>query len=148
MHYKLIVIKKSVKHMRLRIKDHQTVEVVAPRLMPRFVINRFVRSKKEWIHKHIDKLATVAHELSLKDDELLLYGQKYHLVVDQSCSQTIVDDEKHTIRTNRNLMDANTRQQWYTSYAKKVLTDKITAFADETGICFHKLFIRSQKTKW
>lgn len=55
MKYTLHIVRKPVKYIRLKVLDKDNVQAVAPKLMPKPFITRFVKKKQKRIQSQIEK---------------------------------------------------------------------------------------------
>lgn len=57
MKYKVHIVRKSVKHLRIRVVDTSTVLATAPKRMSQEKILSFIKTKESWIEKHLKSFA-------------------------------------------------------------------------------------------
>jgi len=145
-HY--ILIKKDVKHARLRVNEDGYVRVIIPETFSEDDVKALLKKKQKWIDRHMMFFKNMS-TINLQRNQLLLYGNRYSYFYDLAYgNKVIIDHEYKTIKTKINLLDKTTQQIWYTHLAKKYLTKRTKELSEKLGFEYNKLFIRNQRTKW
>lgn len=143
-----LLIRKEVKHARLRVSEDGHVRVIIPEAFSQDDIAALLKKKQQWIDKHL-KFFKVMSKINLQHNQILLYGNRYSYFYDSIYThKVIVDHEHHTIRAKRNLLDKAIQQQWLTGIAKKYLTNRTEELASKLNFNYNALYIRNQRTKW
>ena len=87
--------------------------------------------------------------LGLQDNELLLFGCGFQVVLDASqMRHARVDHEQEMIHYAKDLLDKELQHLWYRYFAKQYLSVRLVQLAQQHGYEFNCLFIREQKTRW
>lgn len=143
-----ILIRKEVKHARLRVSEDGHVRVIIPEAFSQDDIVALLKKKQQWIDKHL-KFFKGMSTINLQRNQILLYGNRYSYFYDSVYAhKVIVDHEHHTIRAKRNLLDKAIQQQWLTVIAKKYLSNRTEELASKLNFSYNALYIRNQRTKW
>ena len=143
-----ILIRKEVKHARLRVSEDGRVRIIAPPAFSEEDITAMLKKKAKWIDKNV-KYFNGMSKIELQRNQLLLFGNRYSYFYDTSYAQKVVVDHEHkTIISQKDLLDLKTQNNWYRKIAKKHLTKRTKDLSTKMKLPFNKLFIRESKTKW
>lgn len=149
MKYTLHIIRKPVKHLRLRVLDGQNIQAIAPKKMPETKIQDFVSQKKWWISKQLQKYKEAESQFELWANQILLHGEPYTCIRREWQGTTYTLDHKSKfLWWWYNVLDVQNTLHRYKTYAKYRLTPRLELLAKKHGIEYNKIFIRDQKTKW
>ncbi len=140
----------SRRSIGLHIIEDGKLEVRAPYLMPKFFIDRFVASKRDWIiktkqtmrnRKHVAKVAY--HEGSV----FRLAGVPYTLHITEG--NTIVILGSRIFFPKKFLHHAKRHMElWIRSFTKKYLTTRLHFFAKTMNVSYKKISIRDTSSRW
>lgn len=143
-----ILIRKEVKHARLRVSEDGRVRIIAPPAFSEEDITAMLEKKAKWINKnikHFNEMSTI----ELQRNQLLLYGNRYNYFYDTTYAKRVIVDHEHkTITSQKDLLDPKVQEKWYRKVAKKYLTTRTRELSVKMKLPFNKLFIRNSRTKW
>lgn len=143
-----ILIRKEVKHARLRVGEDSIIRIIAPPSFSDDEILSLLDKKSKWIEKNLKYFERMA-KIELQRNQLLLFGNRYNYFYDTTISQKIIiNHEYKTITAKRNLLDLAIQEKWHRNVAKEYLTKRTEQLAEKLNFSFNKLYIRNQKTKW
>jgi hypothetical protein len=143
-----ILIRKEVKHARLRVSEDGQVRIIAPPAFSEEDITAMLKKKAKWIDTNL-KYFNGMSKVELQRNQLLLFGNRYGYFYDTSYAQKVMVDHEHkTITSQKDLLDPKTQEKWYRRVAKKHLTKRTKELSAKMKLPFNKLFIRESKTKW
>lgn len=143
-----ILIRKEVKHARLRVSEDGRVRIIAPPAFSEDDISAMLKKKARWIDKNL-KYFNGMSKIELQRNQLLLFGNRYNYFFDTTYAQKVVIDHEHkTITSKRDLLDPNTQEKWYRRLAKKHLNKRTQELSAKLKLPYNKLFIRESRTKW
>ncbi|MDY3319568.1 SprT family zinc-dependent metalloprotease [Riemerella anatipestifer] len=143
-----ILIRKEVKHARLRVSEDGRVRIIAPPSFSDEDISSMLKKKAKWIDSNL-KYFNEMSKIELQRNQLLLLGNRYSYFYDTTYAQKVIIDHEHkTIRAKRDLLDANIQENWYRTIAKKHLTKRTKELSAKLKLPYNKFFIRESKTKW
>jgi len=146
----LTIIRRPVKHARLRVREDASVQLVIPDCFDQSLVDSLLKKKAKWITRHQKffrdrKPARPA----LADGEILLFDENFHYATAPDLGrQVLVDEGSKTIRSGRDLTQKAVLSRWYRSFARAHLTARITELSLAHRLPYKRLFIRSQRTKW
>ncbi len=148
MKYTLHIVRKPVKYIRLKVLDKDNVQAVAPKLMPKPFITRFVKKKQKRIQSQIEKFEHAHKQFKLWENQILLHGEPYTCITRlwQWLKYT-VDHKQKFIRRWHDVLNASNTHHRYRTYAKNILPVRLKLLAEKHNISYNKCFIRDQKTK-
>lgn len=145
---KYILVRKDVKHARMRVSEGGRIRVIVPNAFTEEDIDALIKKKKAWVEKN-EKFFKGMSRIELLRNQLLLFGNRYSYFYDSSYERkVIVDHVNKTIRANRNLLNLEIQEDWYKSIAKKYLQKRTEELAKKLNFQYETLYIRNQKKKW
>lgn len=143
-----ILIRKEIKHARLRVSEDGRIRIIAPHAFSEEDITSMLKKKAKWIDKNLkyfDGMSTI----ELQRNQLLLFGNRYNYFYDTTFShKVVVDHEHHTITSRKDLLDSNIQESWYRKIAKEHLTNRTNQLSEKLKFPYNKIFIRDSRTKW
>ena len=148
MEYSLKIVRKQVKHLRIKIVDEKTVFATAPLSMPKETILWFVEKKKNRIAKHLTALQESRKQFLLWPSQILLHGEPYTTIQrDWQGTQYTIDHKGKFIRWWFDLHQQKQQMHRYHTYAKKLLPQRLQQLWEQHSISYNKCFVRDQKSK-
>lgn len=142
------VIRRDVKHARLRVHEDGSVQMFVPLAFSDEETERLLEAKRQWI-------ATKQHffaqkeKIKLRRNEILLFGNRYAYYYSAKYKNKIeINHETKTIQANRDLLDSTIQEKWLKSVAKKHITKRVEVLSEALLLPYHRLYIRSPKKKW
>ena len=143
-----ILIRKEVKHARLRVSEDGKVRIIAPPAFTEEDIHTMLKKNAKWIESNLKYFKGMSR-VELQRNQLLLFGNRYNYFYDTTYAQKVtVDNEHKTITSKKDLLVTKTQEKWYRRIAKKHLTKRTMELSAKMKLPFNKLFIRESKTKW
>jgi predicted metal-dependent hydrolase len=143
-----ILIRKEVKHARLRVSEDGQVRIIAPPSFSEDDISSLLNKKAKWIAKNVKYFESMS-KIELQRNQLLLFGNRYNYFYDTKFAQrVIINDEHRTITAKRDLTDPVFQEKWYRNVSKKHLTNRIEQLSKKLNFPYNKLYIRDERNKW
>jgi hypothetical protein len=143
------VERRKVKYARIQVLPTGQVVMVVPLSCRGSQIVDFYQTKRTWVERKIEQFSLSGQQAQkLKDDELLLFGEAYRLIVNPAAKIPSVNHAFHSIEASRNLLDEDHLVPWYKREAKRYFSQRLELLAQQHGFDYNKLTIRSQKTRW
>jgi len=143
-----ILIRKEVKHARLRVSEDGKVRIIAPPSFSEDDISSLLNKKSKWIAKNLQFFENMS-EIELQRNQLLFFGNRYNYFYDTTFAQKVIINHEHkTITAKRDLLDLKIQQKWYRKVAKLYITNRTEQLAEKLNFQFNKLYIRNQRNKW
>ena len=140
------IIRRAVKHARLRVREDQSVELITPNDFTKREIDTILERKAGWIEKQ----QRFFHEhprrkVAAGDGGVRLFGDTYQAVtVPELGREVAVDSAKKVVRSGRGLDDLAERRL----FARRFLVERTAALARKHKLAFGRVFVRSQRTRW
>lgn len=143
-----ILIRKEVKHARLRVSEDGRVRIIAPPSFSDDDISSMLKKKAKWIDANLKYFNSMS-AIELQRNQLLLFGNRYNYFYDTTYSHKVVIDHEHkTINSQKDLLDASIQERWYRTVAKKHLIKRTKELSLKMKFPFNQIFIRDSKNKW
>ncbi len=153
------VIRKKIKNTYLRI-CHQTgqVRLSVPRLLPKAKIDTFIRSKRDWIDKHLEQISQKPKMVSyayISGELHLFQGHLYELELHlNSLINEVQLDHKSkrlVMKTKRELstdQKAKLLKEWYRRQMKQQLPSLINKWEKIIGVQSSDWGVKQMKSRW
>jgi predicted metal-dependent hydrolase len=144
------LVRKKVKNASIRISSNLDITITVPDSYSQKRLDNLIKDKSHWISKTLLKLSKRKKVFDLKENEVLLFGEKYELVIDPKIDNKILTyHESKRIVSNHEITGKSTILiKWYVHLAKKEIIKMVNELADKYGFEYNRIFIRDQKTKW
>ncbi|HVT00841.1 MAG TPA: SprT family zinc-dependent metalloprotease [Patescibacteria group bacterium] len=139
--------RQSRRTMSIHILPSGTVEVRAPKLMPKFFINDFVKKNSDWIE---EKLKTSKRGVTKKyqhGESFLFLGKEYTLNVG-NYSKIELKDDKLLFPAGMLFRAKKELESWYIKQAKQIITEQLIYYAKEMDTKYNALSFSDTSSKW
>ena len=145
-----ILKRMSRRSIGLHITEDGLVEVRAPHLMPQFLINRFVASKRDWIEKTKKRMLTlpkVTRQKYTEGSPFRIAGKMYTIHITDGNAIVIAGSriffpKKFTKHPKVHMED------FLRKFAKKFLSERMALYAKQMGVTYRKISIRDTSSRW
>jgi predicted metal-dependent hydrolase len=146
----LTIIRRPVKHARLRVRQDSSVELVVPEDWQAGEINRLLGKKAAWIQeKQTYFRMRERGRLSLANNEVMLLGEPFRIETDERLNaEAEVDRAGRRLRVAQAFVSDTYLREWQREFAKTFLLKRTRELSEKHGLKFGRLFVRSQRTKW
>jgi len=146
----LTIIRRPIRHARLRVSEDTSVRLIVPKEFDQAEIDAILRKKAAWIEQHQRFFRNRAGNVSqLIKSGILLFDHVFSFVrVGELGHKVIIDEVAQQIRSGRDLSSPADLSRWYRRYAREHLAARIRELSAEHRLPYKRLFIRSQRTKW
>ena len=153
---------KRARNIRLQIDNEGQFTLVAPRLMPKFVIKSFLVKHNSWIQKQwvkIEKQKKLRPKFNYQNGDTFYYfGEKVDLIVNPSDKKrpTIkIRDDQMLITLHRSISKTDgvvavkkAIESFYRKKAEEVIHDRLQFFNEHYQFKYNRVTLRNQKTRW
>jgi predicted metal-dependent hydrolase len=146
----LTIIRRPVKHARLRVREDTSVQLIIPNCFDQALIDSLLQKKATWIARHQQFFRNrVSDRRTFAADEVLLFDQVFRFVPTPELGrEVVVDETAKEIRTGRDFTRKADLHRWQRTHAHNFLSTRIAELSASHRLPFNRLFIRSQRTKW
>ena len=142
------VIRRDVKHARLRVHEDGSVQMFVPLAFSDEEIERLLEAKAQWIASK-QRFFAQKEIIKLRRNEILLFGNRYaYFYSSKYKNKVVVNHEGKTIQAQRDLLDAMVQEKWLKSVARKYFLSRTETLSEALLLPYNRLYIRSQKRKW
>ena len=146
----LTIIRRPVKHARLRVREDTSVQLIVPNCFDQSLIDSLLQKKATWISRHQQFFRErISERRTLAPNEIPLFGEVFRFVPAPNLGRDVVVDETvKEVRSGRDLTRIADLHRWQRTFASAHLTARITELSAAHRLPYKRLFIRSQRTKW
>ena len=89
------IIRRPVKHARLRVREDTSVQLIVPKDFDQVQINRIVRKKDAWIERHQQFFRNrAAKPAQVNEGEILLFDKIFRFVRVPGLGREVLIDEQ------------------------------------------------------
>lgn len=141
--YEIVIVKEFRRSIKLEVLPNKTVKVTAPRLMPKSIIESFVKQKNNWIQK---RLMQPAPPTLTNGSSITYLGQRYILKFQEEKRKSIIFEGEDLIITS--LTPIKTLHYWLRKQAFDVLEDRVSLFAKQMNVSPRGMRIKTMKSRW
>jgi len=144
------IIRRPVKHARLKIHEDSSVQLVVPSDFTNAQVDTILATKEQWIRKQQRFFRTHSPQptrfLAL---HIPLFGEQFHFLLSPHLGRKVVVNAANlTVSSGRNLGNDEERTKWLRTLARSHLQERITQLSDDHRLRFGRLFVLSQRTRW
>lgn len=146
-------IKRSARSFNLRISINAQAQVIvsAPKIMPEFLIRKYVEEQKAWIESNLAKVKK--NQVPIQNDELYIFDKKYKVVVNDQANQIGVMASGEKILVNNLTPKSSSKiqkqiEEFLKKTAHKYLATRTALLAKKMGVTYKNLSLRQQASRW
>jgi len=143
------IIRSRRKSIAVVVRPDGTVEVRAPKYIPEFAINMFVKSKSDWIKERqsfLKKHRKVAK--TFENGERIVYlGESYILELG-NYTQVEVKGEKLKFPIALKTRGKETIEKWYIKQAKSVIRSQLDFYSNKMNLPYKSVNFSDTSSKW
>lgn len=146
---KIKIVRGKRKSISIVILPSGSVEVRAPKYVPQFLINQFVKSKLNWIEERLAKLTNNPQiEKKLKDGEVFMYlGKEYALSVGNYLHIEI-RNELLLFPVGLSKQGKEALKKWYIKQAKIEIEGQVKHYAEVLNASYKSVSFSDTRSKW
>lgn len=153
-----IVSSIRAKYIRVKLSNKGELSVVIPKGVAVHQAHEFIKSRSDWVEKHLQNLPTVKTEVRPDDLLLPLLGEEWGINYREDTGN-IICENTHLHETNEFQLEISGNTQdislikevieiWCKHKAKPIFNRMLGDIAEEFGFHYKRLSIRAQKTRW
>ena len=150
------VCKKDIKNMRLYVKPpNGKVVISAPLSMSRETIEQFVRSKVNWIKRHIAKFEEQqcrSKREYVSGETLYVWGKRYFLQTNFGGRNSLVLSGDKAVLTVRKGSTVSQREkyvrEWYRKLLKAEIPQVLFKWENKTGLKAESWQVKNMTSRW
>ena len=146
----ITIIRRPVRHARLRVREDTSVQLIVPEDFGQAEIDRILQKKAAWIEQHQQFFrSSAAKPFPVTEGGILLFDQVFRFVSVRGLGHKVeVDELTQQIRSGLDLSCQTTLSRWYRRFAREHLASRVRELSAEHHLPYKSLFVRSQRTKW
>lgn len=149
--YSYSIIKKPILSLRLRLKSSSSFIVSCPRLIPEFVVNRFIKKNQLWIIRHSSKISSP--KLLKKLKKLVILDEDYQLVFIPTQRDSVIvypHDKKiyANISKDTNKHIKVVLEKKLRPLALNLIKQELTSLSSKYNFSFNNITVRNQTSRF
>lgn len=142
--YKIVRSNRST--IGIRINPDASVTVSVPYIIPKFLINKFLEQKEDWIRQK--RQLVMARKPQRATNEYWYLGKKYTLSLGGNKKDLVeVSDKLYVGSTNPKFINMYILS-WYKQQARKIIVERVQHYAKLSGAKYKSISITSAETRW
>lgn len=144
------VIRRPVKHARLKVHEDSSVQLVVPNDFSNADVNAILLTKEHWINKQQRFFRTHSRQpIPFSALHIPLFDKQFQFLLSpQLGRKVLVNPANLTVSSGRNLGNSEERTKWLRTLARSHLQERIAQLSDRHRLRFGRLFVLSQRTRW
>jgi predicted metal-dependent hydrolase len=143
------IIRRPVKHARLRVREDATVALVVPADFTQAQVTSILDRKADWIDRQLSFFRNHPPAPATPPGAIVLFGEPFKLIVAPGLRrQVVVDEQEKTVRSGPDLAAPSELTKWYRTFARVYLASRTAELAQKHHFTFGRLTIRAQRNKW
>ena len=149
-----VVSSNRAKYIRIKLTNNGELSVILPKRSLVRHAHEFVKSKSEWIKKHLDAITIDSSTFHPESLELVLLSETWLINYVQTQSESVNTKEKPNYRLEvyGNVEESDLVRRainlWCRKKARPIFSSMLESTAEKYGFHYNRLSIRSQKTRW
>jgi len=147
----ITIIRRPVKHARLRVSEDGSVRLIAPADFEPERIADILKKKKDWIRRNQASFDNRSGAVvpSPGRNETLLHGEIVRVSRETARKAFVAyEDKTRTFRVGAPAHQSSELPESLRAYARYFLRERTLALSRNHRFSFNRLFVRSQRTKW
>lgn len=150
---KITIKRSNRKTLSLKINETGEVIVYAPLLLPKALINQFIRKHEAWINKHLQKISQRNIEFTQKQfidgEEFLYLGNKYQLITTYTTPKNLIIFNQKNFLLNPEVKDPlELFKSWYKEQAKTIFQGQVQYHSELMNLIPTDIKLSNAKTRW
>lgn len=142
------IIRKNVKHTRIRVAENNSVRIIVPLDYSSNKISSIVNSKEKWINKNLNYFSKRKSNQTQTVKQLLL-GKKFRVITRSELKEKfIIDFNAQIIYTKSKISKSFFFDEYLKLYANEYLKKRAQELAAKYKLKYNRIFIRDSYTKW
>lgn len=143
------IIRQSRASISIQINRNGEVIVKAPRLIPQFMINQFIASKKEWIEKSLAKVSKrIPVKKQYQEGEEFLYLGVPHALRFTTGSAILAKDGILYFPKGALFRIEKELESWFRSQAQAIITERVRFHSQKMQASYKDIFFSDTSSKW
>jgi predicted metal-dependent hydrolase len=149
--YLYTIARKSINSLNVRIVSRRSFKVSAPRVMPLFMISRFIKEHEDWIVKNSSKFSKKLRLKNLK--KLTIIGIDYELLITKSGRDSVVifKDEHKIYANTTTLSNVHLKKLFDTKFrpmAQTIITSELQNLSNQYGFKYNHVTVKNTTSRF
>jgi predicted metal-dependent hydrolase len=130
----------------IKINNDASVTVSVPYLYPKFLVNKLLHEKEDWIREK-QQLLTLRMAPKERSDYWYL-GKLYPLALGKNMKDLVEVSDKMYVGSTNPKFAKTYLLSWYKTQARKIIVPRVQHYAKISGSSYRSIGITSAETRW
>ncbi len=153
MERKITIKRSNRKTLSLKINEAGEVIVYAPLLLPKTLINQFIKKHEAWINKHLQRInqrnIAFTQKQFIDGEEFLYIGNKYQLITTYTTPKNLIIFNQKNFLLNPEVKDPLTLfKSWYKEQAQTIFQEQVQYHSKLMNLIPTDIKLSNAKTRW
>lgn len=142
------------KNLRISIHPQKGLLVSCPPLYPQLLINRFIKSKSDWILNHLKNIVGDSANFKFSENApITILGKNYRIMITKAqVLKPEVEFEEHNllIKTPLGKLEPAKKffDKWIKRFTEKHINQRVEYYAQQNELKYNRVVIKNQQTLW
>lgn len=142
------IIRSNRRSLAMKILPDSTLVVKAPFLLPKFMIDKFIRDNWDWVEKHQAKQKIKAVKKKYEDGETFLFlGEKLTLKIGDYVNILYRENELLIPKFMEFRIEKEIKE-WLIKQSKKIILGQLAKYAKEMDVKHGQIMFSDTQSKW
>lgn len=145
--FEIEIKKKRIRSLRLRIQKRNLIEISVPWLMPKMMVENFIKSNKVWIKKQNEKIKEKKNFEELRD--IYILGERFKIEQKKSNRDSLVIMDKIIYL---NYLDKNKAEKVFDkkmrNLALKIIKERVEKLARGKELNYGRVGVKNQSSRF
>lgn len=143
------IIRQNRASIAIQINRNGEVIVKAPRFVPKFFIDQFVHSKKDWIENSLAKAGIrIPVRKRYTEGEIFLYLGMPHVLTLTNGSEILATNGKLYFPKGALFRIEKELESWFRSQAQVIITKRVRFHSQKMQASYKDIFFSDTSSKW
>jgi predicted metal-dependent hydrolase len=140
------IIRSHRNSIGIKINNDASVTVSVPYLYPKFLVNKLLHEKEDWIR---EKQQLVTARMIPKDrNEYWYLGKIYPLALGKNMKDLVEVSDKMYVGSANPKFVKTYLTSWYKQQARKIIVARVQYYARISGASYRSIAITTAETRW
>jgi predicted metal-dependent hydrolase len=144
------IIKKNnrAKHIRIAINNKAEVVITKPRLVPMFMVEKFVKENEKWITEKLELAKKRIATLNYQESSVWYLGREYNYLYKPGKSKIIFEGTTLTVYSYSELAAKRYLKDKLKKESKDMIYSFVKEYASKMNLSYNSIRLKDQSSRW